>query len=294
MSIDFAFVADRAQIPPLHVALYSLANTLEASSHPNVFIFHEGWTHSDQALLRRTVALSGNRVNMVFRPVDLPTIEGANPLHGCMLAYGRLFLADWLDDIDSVLYLDCDLLIGTSLCPLFELPLSRNLALVGEFGDRRWCTDTDLYKAAGLCLEGGTFNSGVMLLNLALWRDENITSRCLSIAKEYSGMFRTADQGLLNVALDGRVGSFGPKYNRMLYSDAQPLEYPPHEVLHFIGSPKPWDILGYKLHTNFELWHAIYKRTSLGTVPLSRHRSLLRTLRIMPRTIRRLARSIRK
>ncbi len=136
-----------------------------------------------------------------------------NTLHGNSTAYGRLYLAQLLSGYRRCVYLDCDLIINTSLDPLFRWPLGGALLAGDCTGDRVSSLDKNLFVNAGMRMEGSCFNSGVLVLDLDEWRNSGASELCEATARKFAGQFASADQALLNVAFHDRVVSFGSKFN---------------------------------------------------------------------------------
>lgn len=114
-----------------------------------------------------------------------------------MSSYARLFVADMVPvDMDRILYLDCDMIVCDSLQRLWNTDL-RGCAL-GAVQD----TISNTTKAAvGLAPEEQYFNAGMLLIDLAKWREQNIGSKCLSFIQERNGSVVHHDQGVLNGVL---------------------------------------------------------------------------------------------
>jgi lipopolysaccharide biosynthesis glycosyltransferase len=59
-------------------------------------------------------------------------------------------------------------------------------------------TFLELYKNLDLNINSKYFNSGVLLIDCEKWRQENITNKCIKIAKKYEKFLPNADQDVLN------------------------------------------------------------------------------------------------
>jgi lipopolysaccharide biosynthesis glycosyltransferase len=100
-------------------------------------------------------------------------------------------------------------------------------------------------------LDAGYFNAGVLLIDAKRWRELDITNACMRCASHHSARLASHDQSLLNfVFYKDNFCRIEPKYNRALYPDTGRIEGPAVGIYHFVGSPKPWDILGELLHGN--------------------------------------------
>lgn len=126
-------------------------------------------------------------------------------------SYARLFVADMLpDEIDRVLYLDCDMIVCNSLRNLWNTDLKG--CVLGAVQD----TISDATKAAvGLMPEERYFNAGMLLIDLAKWREQGTGRKCLSFIKEKNGAVVHHDQGVLNGVLRNQWFRLPPCDNLM-------------------------------------------------------------------------------
>lgn len=171
--------------------------------------------------------------------------------HLSLATYNRLLMAEILpQEIDKVLYLDCDIVIEGSLRELFETPLEGYaLAAVEEMG----CSRPDVYERLGYDPQYGYFNAGVLLINLDHWRrigsvklffDYIAANRDRIVAHDQdvlNALFRAeclhldcrwnVEEAFYHRAVLKRLG-FGRDLRRALLRPA---------VIHYTWKPKPWD-----------------------------------------------------
>ncbi len=115
-------------------------------------------------------------------------------------AYYRCFLSALLPkDIDRVLYLDCDIVVLGDITPLWQTPLDSNIgvAVVEDTG----CKELQRYEILHYPAEDSYFNSGVLLINLAYWREHNVAQACIDYYHKYPERIIFNDQDLLNCIL---------------------------------------------------------------------------------------------
>lgn len=87
---------------------------------------------------------------------------------------------------DKVLYLDCDLIVNGSLNPLFQIDLSNHfVAAATDYIDEM------LYHK-------NEFNAGVLLINNALWKANDITKIALYLTEKFKNRLANADQTVLS------------------------------------------------------------------------------------------------
>lgn len=125
----------------------------------------------------------------------------------------RIFLPRLLPDLDRVLYLDVDVVVVDSLAELFQIDLAGfYVGAVTNVPQRR-----ALGHAEELGLPGPEhyFNSGVLLMNLALMRRDGCTETLLECAREQAPELLWPDQDALNMVLAGHRLPLHPRWNMM-------------------------------------------------------------------------------
>lgn len=162
----------------------------------------------------------------------------------------RLLLPELLPELDTVLYLDCDIIARKDMSELFrttdlgdnylaavyEAPIEDQASRITELG----------------CSPQSYFNSGVLIMNLRKMREDGVSSKLLDACRKDYMEF--PDQDALNVVCQGKVLPLSPLYNGIrtfyipkymkefsdMYSDYLWYEVDSHANIHYTGG-KPWD-----------------------------------------------------
>jgi lipopolysaccharide biosynthesis glycosyltransferase len=120
----------------------------------------------------------------------------------CEEAWYRLFLPSLLPNVERVLWLDADLLVLDSLLPIWKQDLAgKPLAAIPNA-----LTPSQWQHPAALGMQGDRgqyFNTGVMLLNLAQMRAEQVEARFQALIAEHGDTIMFADQDVFNPAFAG-------------------------------------------------------------------------------------------
>ncbi len=208
-----------------------------------------------QTLAKRDgIPLAIVQVDMRFLET-LPT-AGRHATH----AYIRLLAPGVLSHLDRFLYLDSDILVRSSLLPLFaDLPDDKIAAAIRDYG----YSDIEhglkqTYEALGLNPAAPYVNTGIMMINARLWRNEDITTQAVNYLQRYRKTIVHPDQDALNAVLSGKLNEVDLAWNvqigairfydRMGWPEgkaflkrrrAQLLSEP--KIVHFIGPSKPWN-----------------------------------------------------
>lgn len=163
--------------------------------------------------------------------------------------YYRLMIANFLsNEIEKVLYLDCDILVRGSLEPLFDTCLDGfGIAAV-----------EDVLSPIAPMIESinadplmGYFNSGVMLINLKYWRDNDIVDKTIEFINNNLKILQHPDQDALNSVLNKSRKKLHYKWNFLknyqniyfrheyLEKDVKKISLNYPIIVHFSGV-KPW------------------------------------------------------
>ncbi len=169
----------------------------------------------------------------------------------------RLFMGEILpQEIERVLYLDCDTIVAQSLKKLWDMELDGKL--MGAV------MEPTIYEAVkesiGLQEKDPYFNSGVLLVDLRQWRASNAQKRLLDFWEEKGGKLFASDQDVLNGALKGEILSLPPRYN--FFTNYRYFSYgdfirrsPSYQtvtknmfveakkhpaIIHYMGDERPW------------------------------------------------------
>ena len=128
---------------------------------------------------------------------------------GSLSQYARLFISsDLPPNIDRVLYLDCDTIIVKSIRELWNLDLhGKTIGALRDAFSQQYRANIDLKKNDVM------FNSGVMLIDLAQWKDQKTEEQLLNFIQKKKGQIQQGDQGALNAVLSRDTFCFAPWFN---------------------------------------------------------------------------------
>ena len=212
--MDIVACTDKWFAMPTGVMMYSVC-----VNNPDVDIaFHiivdGSVTSKEQKDLEETIAPFGGKT-LVFYDVDVtkfpsfPNIKAGTGV--TQAAYYRLMLSEILPkDIHKVLYLDGDIIVRHSLLPLWNTDLKEHPVGVVTDGLEG---NLELYHWLNYPPQLGYFNSGVMLVNLEYWREQEVTGTFMCYLQEHADSIKYWDQDVLNVVFSNNKVVLPIKYN---------------------------------------------------------------------------------
>lgn len=174
--------------------------------------------------------------------------------------YARCFIPELLAEVSRCIYLDTDLIVCSDLNALQTLDLQgKSSACVIDGGIAS--SEQQQRLRCNLKLKDPLhyFNSGVIVMDLDVWRRRQIQANVLNIAHDNHDMLDQMDQDALNMALTDDWLTLDPKWNTSKgkaeanFSDG---------IIHFLGNVKPWhaDYAG-----NYQdRWFALLDRTAFA------------------------------
>jgi lipopolysaccharide biosynthesis glycosyltransferase len=200
--------------------------------------------------------------------------------HLSRATFARLLAAEAVPTgVARLVYLDADLLLRRSIGPLFEVDLQGcalaacvdlNTPTVGQGLHARDRVDVDPRSSY--------FNAGVLVIDVDMWKREQLTERALRVIQQHEGHLPLGDQDVLNILLHEcwhRLpaewnllwGGWGrrPDPARVTGTPLDEFEHARRDpaIVHFAGSLKPWHPRygGRLSSTWFAEWQRVARRT---------------------------------
>lgn len=144
----------------------------------------------------------------------------------------RFFMAEYVKTYNKAVYLDPDTIIMRDIQPLLDFPLSQPIAAVAEM-HLEFSTNPEFRDTA-------VFNSGVMVVDLRLWRNRRITKEISKAAEKFKTYTTgSTDQDVLNVVFKNNWTPLPSTFNYLVnvYPD---MDIKDPLVVHWAGRRKPW------------------------------------------------------
>lgn len=138
--------------------------------------------------------------------------------------------------VDRVLYLDADILCVGALRELADIDMEGYTVIaVSDL------MDIFQGRLESLSIKNGKyFNAGVLYIDIKRWCEERISEMAMQMMRENPGKFKSLDQDVLNILLDGKAYFADRRWN-YLYSIMNMKHITPAGtgLVHFTGD-KPW------------------------------------------------------
>lgn len=207
MNIVYASDDNFAEI--MGVSMLSLFENNKDESEIVVYILDSDIQDDNREKLELLAKQYGRQLVFVSTKDVSGQLNSVKQDRGGASQFARLFLSKLLPDAcERVLYIDCDTIIRHPLKDLYETDFEGNI-ICGVMD----CISKQHRARLGLKENSTYINSGMMLIDLCAWRDQHIEEKIETVIKKFNGRVPYADQGIVNLALQGRIKCVHPRYN---------------------------------------------------------------------------------
>ncbi len=234
--VNIALITDSRYIPPTATSISSALKNKCPESIYNFYIITEDITLQDETMLMRLKTLAPNSVNIKIIPQKEPDLPYENMQRFLQYKVGmhKIYLPEILSELDKVIYMDGDTIVLKDLHELFDIDVADVYVAVAK--DGIFYRFPKEMQEMGLDKRGYYFNSGVMLYNLALQRQDNITEKLVEYIKTHEDFF--GDQDVLNMVFGDKLKLMSYRYNCIsTFFEADDL----HFLSTYFGEPLPSD-----------------------------------------------------
>jgi len=255
--------ADENFFPGLAVAVSSAVAAASGDYDYQFLILDGGLAVNSFSQLQKAVKMIGAKkgitVTLERLKVDQSRLLALPKRRGSRMTYAKLVLPEILPHLDSIIYLDADVLCFIGLEKV-HAPVRESHWLLAGAQDffaviQKDCPWLDQVPTAEQMLP--YINCGVMWMNLRGLREMNFTEKAIT-ARASILHARQGDQSVFNFLCRGKSYILPAEVNhRTSIGATRPLCEGNFQLnLHYIGSPKPW--LGSPKTSNWlahQLWH---------------------------------------
>lgn len=266
--IAVCFSADDKYAPWLGGCICSVLKNALPDDCLDFYIFEDAISSRRKSELQKLLINTPHQIYFLSVPFDkFPQLELTHD-HLSRATFGRLMMGELLpDSLERVIYLDCDVLVLSSLRPLAEIDLhGKVLGAVEDLGVERFRRQgTHPWNISN----GPYVNAGILSIDLLAWKKNNTKEKILQYLQRPQYPLRFEDQDALNFVLAKQIQILDPRWNAQMYwLEKDYNNYPPCYrqalespfIVHFAARTKPWQ-WGSGWHKHTLQWRKYFKET---------------------------------
>lgn len=279
-AINIVLATDESYAQHAAVVMASVLANTETPDKIRFYVIADAVRAEKQKKLEDTVARWGSKVQ--FASLQNEAFKQAY-VSGYLsrAAYFRLDIPTVLpEEVRKAIYLDCDLIVLQDIRALWDIDLGgfplgavEDLGVLASANKKR-----NKQEVFGWEEKYSYFNSGVLLLDLDLWRKEDYTNTLLELlAKKH---YRHHDQDALNELFMGKWQKLPLRWNvippvwhmnlliiqQRKYRQQAKQAVRDRAILHYAGGYKPWE---YKEYAGFnDVYYRYLAQTPFRDAPM--------------------------
>ena len=277
LEYNICYSLDSKYVEQLAVSVCSILKNANPDDKINFYILDGGLTQEEKSSIEDLKKIKDFSIEYIsidqeeFKNCPLNVIKKGDkyePTHVTLPTYFRIKLPSLLKRLDKILYLDCDVIVRTSLEELYKQNIQdKAVLMVFDAENEKECQRLDLKRY---------FNAGVMFINLDYWRKNKIEDKLFNFINRNNKEILWFDQDVTNVVLQDKIGEISNKWNYQYfqYKDVNLDEFAQCSIIHMAGRFKPWlmsfehpiyDLYYYYLSfTNWRKNITLYQNMSMG------------------------------
>jgi lipopolysaccharide biosynthesis glycosyltransferase len=262
--LTIVVACDNHYIILLAALIKSIEANLAADKKVEIFIIADNVNDANKQKLQQSVNTAittlvwKEMASVIPLGMKLPLDRSSYPLN----IYMRLFIPYFIAaEIETVLYLDVDMIVQKDVSTLFEIDLSQHV--VAAVLDPRIITFDNSwggvlnYQELGLPGTTRYFNTGLLVMNTKLWRAQSVTEKIIDCIEQHKKFANYPDQYGLNVVLANKWLELDPLWNH--FSTIETAENP--YLIHFVERKPIYKAYNYS-ETFKQIFYSYLKQTA--------------------------------
>ncbi len=238
--IPIYFASDRNYLPYLTVAVKSLIDNTNSNDEYRIHILTDDLTE-EEIYEMKSFEKPNTYIQIVNVHEKIESIRNKVALRDyySVSIYFRLFIPSMFPQYNKAIYLDSDIVLNRDIAEMFNENIGTNY--LGAVLDETVYTNKDFIYYVNEALdvsEKQYFNSGVLIMNLAKFRKNNIEDDFYKWVNSYEFGAVAPDQDYLNVTCKNSVKYLDAGWNKMPMCDR--LEDDKLHLIHYNMFMKPW------------------------------------------------------
>ena len=267
--VPITFCFDENLLVPAGVCITSLLENAKETTFYDIFILHSDTCNLAESPIHKLSQIYTN-CRITCRTVG-NVFKGAYEIRSITeAAYYRLLIPTLIPEYDKIIYADVDIIFRDDLWECYDkVDLTDSYLAAVDVASAVRPEILSYKELLGISSHAGYFNSGFLIFNSSLIRQDELTDVFLELSKK---KFKYQDQDILNIACADRVKYLSPECNlqiiivelflssfeslKQCFSAEEILIAIKNGIVHYNGA-KPWKGLCY----NQDIWWSYYRKS---------------------------------
>lgn len=242
--LSLVLAADRNVISGLLVAITSAFLNLDRQYNLKCYVLAIALTDSEKASIVDWLSSFTPRLELKFIDIEEKLFTGLYTYGRFSPAvYGRYFIAELIPEVTYPIYIDTDIIVQCDLSSLLAEFDSSFVAAGVSQGILEDFVDRDFIQLHHLQPTLPYVNSGFMVINSPLWRQEKYADKLLAMTKQLGDNTKLLDQDVFNILFHQKWQVLDSQWNTlvMLNPYTSPIiKLPKNANVHTVGKFKSW------------------------------------------------------
>lgn len=267
--------ADDNYALPLATTIFSILKNANPETYLQFHILDGGMADKNVKRIEKVLKKHGKRHFINWIHPDLSQLNEISTPGRPPSIYLPILIPTLLPkQCKKAVFLDCDMIIETDISKLSAIEMDGYPIMAVRDYLIQICGDREgiaAYKELGGRADSPYFNSGVMVLNIELWRKEKWTQKAIDYIKKNKNTIYHYDQGVLNALFMDQWKELDPNWNQQgclfwpqvlkktsyteqLLENYEELVHHP-KIIHYLSPSKPWSYKCMHPHANRFLYY---------------------------------------
>jgi len=212
MRLNVAYACGEEYARHAGVSMISLFENNKEFQEIYVYLIDNGMTEKTKNILLNIAKQYNRDITLILCDKLCNNLKADNRNGRYTLAtYSKIFFGQF-EEIDKIIYFDCDTSITGSLVQLWNKDISEYY-VAGVWDDAA----PRLKSSVGIKNNDIYINTGFVLINLVNWRKFELEKKAIEFINKYDGKVPFLDQGVINAICKNHILLLEPKYDLMSY-----------------------------------------------------------------------------
>ncbi len=262
--LTIVVACDNHYIILLAALIKSIEDNLAEGKTIEIYIIEDNVNNANKQKLQQSINTTVTSLiwkemaSVIPVGMKLPLDRSSYPLS----IYMRLFIPYFIaTEIDTVLYLDVDMIVQKDISALFEIDLT-NYVVAAVLDPRIITFDNSWggvlnYQELGLPGTTRYFNTGLLVMNIKLWREQAVTEKIIDCIEQHKKFANYPDQYGLNVVLADKWLELNSLWNHFSTIETSETPY----LIHFVERKPIYKAYNYS-ETFKQIFYSYLKQTA--------------------------------